>query len=210
MLIGGLSHYAPSLTAFGNMVSSSYLRLVPNQEAPTKVCWSEMNRNALIRVPLAWSKGNNFIQKINPQQSDTRNDIDCKQTVELRSPDGSCNAHLLLAGISLAAEWGIKHEREALDMTKSGHVTSNIHTSPDYNRMPELPTSCVESSEVLLKHRNDFERDGIFPQNVITHFADMLQNENDRNLNKRLMALADEEKIYESRRLMHRNIHMML
>ncbi len=31
-LIGGLCHYADSLTAFGNTTSSAYLRLVPNQE----------------------------------------------------------------------------------------------------------------------------------------------------------------------------------
>ncbi|MCB9087456.1 MAG: hypothetical protein H6628_03995 [Calditrichae bacterium] len=39
------------LTAFGNTTSSAYLRLVPNQEAPTHICWSDLNRSALIRVP---------------------------------------------------------------------------------------------------------------------------------------------------------------
>jgi glutamine synthetase len=65
-LIGGMSHYATSLNAFGNMVSSSYLRLVPHQEAPTKVCWSQSNRSALIRVPLAWTNTNNLAMKLNP------------------------------------------------------------------------------------------------------------------------------------------------
>ena len=37
-LIGGLSRYAPSLSAFGNTVASSILRLVPNHEASTKIC----------------------------------------------------------------------------------------------------------------------------------------------------------------------------
>ena len=62
-LIGGLCKYAPSLTAFGNTVASSYLRLVPHQEAPTLVCWSEMNRSALIRVPLGWSNIENLAGK---------------------------------------------------------------------------------------------------------------------------------------------------
>jgi len=35
-LVGGLCTYADSLLAFGNTVASSYMRLVPHQEAPTK------------------------------------------------------------------------------------------------------------------------------------------------------------------------------
>ena len=55
-LIGGLVDYASTLSAFGNTVASSFLRLVPNQEAPTRICWSHNNRSALIRVPLGWSE----------------------------------------------------------------------------------------------------------------------------------------------------------
>jgi len=35
--IGGLLRYAPSLTAFGNTIAASHLRLVPGQESPTKL-----------------------------------------------------------------------------------------------------------------------------------------------------------------------------
>lgn len=34
-VIGGLCEYADLLTALGNTESAAYLRLVPNQEAPT-------------------------------------------------------------------------------------------------------------------------------------------------------------------------------
>ena len=47
-LIAGLVYYASTLSAFGNTVASSFLRLVPNQEAPTRICWSDNNRSALI------------------------------------------------------------------------------------------------------------------------------------------------------------------
>ncbi|MCE1190436.1 MAG: glutamine synthetase family protein, partial [Ignavibacteria bacterium] len=124
-LIGGLSTFADSLTAFGNTVSSAYLRLVPNQEAPTKICWSDMNRSAMIRVPLAWGDVNNLANKINPQQQNPYTNEGSMQTVELRSPDGSALVHLLLAGITMAAEWGLTHD-ESLQIAEDLYVRGNI------------------------------------------------------------------------------------
>lgn len=206
-LIGGLCHYAPSLTAFGNMVSSSYLRLVPHHEAPTKVCWSESNRSALIRVPLAWTKFNNLAMKVNPQQKEPHKYTESRQTVELRSPDGSANVHLLLAGVTMAAEWGLTNPFDALTLTESSYVSHNIHTNPNLSQLAELATSCVESGEMLLQQRMLFERDGIFPRNVIDYISEFLLKENDLNLNKRLMALPEEEKLVESRRIMHKHLN---
>jgi glutamine synthetase len=206
-LIGGLCHYAPSLTAFGNMVSSSYLRLVPHHEAPTKVCWSESNRSALIRVPLAWTKFNNLAMKVNPQQTEKHHHYGSRQTVELRSPDGSANVHLLLAGVAMATEWGLTNPKDSMILTNNSYVSHNIHTNPNLQELAELATSCVESSELLLQQRMLFERDGIFPRNVIDFVSEFLQRENDLNLNKRLMALPDEEKLVESRRIMHKHLN---
>ena len=104
-LIGGLCRYSNTLTAFGNTVSSSYLRLVPDQEAPTKICWSDSNRSSMIRVPLGWSKIKNLAACVNPGLNSEPLKIESMQTVEIRTPDGSANAHLLLAALTLAAEW---------------------------------------------------------------------------------------------------------
>jgi hypothetical protein len=52
-----------------------------------------------------------------------------------------------------------------------------------------------------------YERDGVFPPEVINFVASSLQNENDRNLNKRLLSMPEDERIKESRRIMHRDIH---
>lgn len=207
MLIGGLCQYASSLTAFGNTVPASYLRLVPGQEAPTKVCWSEMNRSALIRVPLAWTKINNLASRVNPQQQDKLETDESRQTVELRSPDGSANAHLLLSGITMAAEWGLTHEEDALELSKHSHVSVNIHGSSLEQELPNLAQSCVESSEKLLQERPLYERNNIFPSKVIGYVAESLQNENDQYLNSRLMSLDEEERTYQSRRIMHRDLH---
>ncbi len=45
--IAGYLALAPSLTALGNTVPISYLRLVPHQEAPTSICWGDRNRSVL-------------------------------------------------------------------------------------------------------------------------------------------------------------------
>lgn len=205
--IGGLCQYAQSLTAFGNTVSGSYLRLVPNQEAPTKVCWSELNRSALIRVPLGWGNINNLAGKINPQQKNLRTGEIGRQTVELRSPDGSCNTHLLLAGITLANEWGLTHKKESLELAELSYAPLNIHESSSVQELVELATSCAESAENLLRDKQLFERNDTFSSALINHVAYMLDSENDKNLNKRLLALPDDEKLKESRRIMHRDIH---
>lgn len=204
MFIGGLIKHATGLNAFGNMCSASYLRLVPHQEAPTKVCWSESNRSALIRVPLAWTNVNNLASIINPQQQEKLENQESRQTVELRSPDGSANVHLLLSGITMAAEWGLTHKEESLELAKKGYVTGNIHSNPEYDNLPELATSCVDSSKIIIENRELFERDGIFPDKVIDWTAEFLNNENDYQLNKRLMKLPHEEKINESRRILHK------
>ncbi len=206
-LIGGLCRYAPSLTAFGNMVSSSYLRLVPHQEAPTKVCWSEMNRSTLIRVPLGWTNAKNLSNIVNPQQKTKLTDIPVRQTVEIRSPDGSAQTHLLLAGISMAAEWGLRNKKESLEIAKNTYVQENIHNSDKYKDLIELATSCADSADILINNRDLYIREGIFPPLVIEEVKKILQNETDRNLEKRLKALPEEDKIKESRRIMHSKIH---
>ncbi|MBM2816326.1 MAG: L-glutamine synthetase [Ignavibacteria bacterium] len=206
-VIGGLCTYADSLTAFGNTVSGSYLRLVPNQEAPTNVCWSDRNRSTLIRVPLGWGKGNNLAQKINPQQQEPYEIKSSRQTVELRSPDGSANAHLLLAGIALAVDWGVSSP-ESLEIADNHYVTGNVHQDKAIiSKLQSLPTSCSESAKILLMHRKLYERDDIFPHSIISYIANQLQAENDDNLNKRLLDLLFEERLAESRRIMHKDLH---
>ena len=83
---------------------------MPNQEAPTRICWSHNNRSALIRVPLGWSKESHLARVVNPDEPDTYRDERGSQTVEIRSPDGSALFHLLLAGLTTAAEYGLTQD----------------------------------------------------------------------------------------------------
>ncbi len=206
-IIGGLCTYADSLTAFGNTVSSAYLRLVPNQEAPTRVCWSDMNRSAMIRVPLGWSNVENLARRVNPQQTTSLDQSDSRQTVELRSPDGSALVHLLLAGITMAAEWGMAHP-ESATIADRLYVTGNIFQDRQLlARLDSLPTSCVESSRLLQAKRELYERDGIFPPSIIDYMAAMLKKENDENMNRYLVDLPADDRLMETRKIMHKDLH---
>jgi glutamine synthetase len=206
-VIGGLCTYADSLTAFGNTVSAAYLRLVPNQEAPTRICWSDMNRSAMIRVPLGWSQVNNLAGILNPQQHGSLENVEGRQTVELRSPDGSAIVHLLLAGIAMAAEWGLTHA-ESLAMAEKLYVAGNIFRDEKLlNSLAALPKSCVESSRLLLNRRSFYEREGVFPPSVIDYVAKLLQAENDENMNQRLVDLPADDRLHETRKIMHTDLH---
>ncbi len=206
-LVGGLCEYADTLTAFGNTVPSSYLRLVPKQEAPTRIFWSDLNRSALIRVPLAWSDIKDLAKKINPQEMNEINDFRSKQTVELRSPDGSALVHLLLAGIVLAAEWGFRDER-SLELADKLYGEADINKDKKkLSSFPQLPSSCVESSRLLAKKRDLYERNGIFPSSIIDYVIDMLKNEDDANLSTKLERLAGNDFLKEVRKIMHRHLH---
>lgn len=205
--IGGLCNYADSLTAFGNTVSSAYLRLVPNQEAPTKICWSDLNRSAMIRVPLGWANLNNIAQKVNPQQTEGYQPDGSRQTVELRSPDGSALVHLLLAGMTMAAEWGATNET-SLELADKLYVKGNIFKEKALlKRLPSLPQSCVESARFLLEKRGLYERDGIFPVAMIEYVAKMLRAENDEHMNAALHELPADDRLYEIRKIMHKDLH---
>lgn len=206
-IIGGLCAYADSLTAFGNTVSAAYLRLVPNQEAPTRICWSDMNRSAMIRVPLGWGCVSNLAGKVNPQQEILPVEKEPRQTVELRSPDGSALVHLLLAGITLAVEWGLTHE-ESLSLAERFYVSGNAFDDNGRREdLPSLPKSCVESSRILLEKRDLYERMNVFPPGVITYVARLLAAEDDETMNRRLIDLPADDRLHETRRIMHRDIH---
>lgn len=206
-LVGGLSTYADSLTAFGNTVSSAYLRLVPNQEAPTRICWSDRNRSAMIRVPLGWSEASNLASKINPQQTTPLTGGDGRQTVELRSPDGSAITHLLLAGITMAAEWGLSNA-ESLSVAEKFYVSGNIFRNEDLlKRLRSLPTSCVASARILGERRELYEREGIFPPSMIDYVVKLLHEEEDDRMNIRLMDLPADDRLLETRKIMHKDLH---
>jgi glutamine synthetase len=213
-IVGGLCRYAESLTAFGNTVSSSYLRLVPNQEAPTYVCWSDLNRSALIRVPLGWTHERHLSRLVNPQDQAPLQAKNGRQTVELRSPDGSALVHLLLAGLCMSADWAFDDAPEnrksggPLELAERLYVKGNIAHNPELRKhLPALPGSCVASARLLREQRGLYERGGVFPASVIDGVAELLEKENDADLARDLAEMPADERPHAARRAMHKDLH---
>jgi glutamine synthetase len=206
-LIGGLVHYASTLSAFGNTVASAFLRLVPNQEAPTRICWSNSNRSALIRVPLGWAKKADLARVVNPEEKSDFVDERGVQTVEIRSPDGSAMFHLLLAGITTAAQYGLTHEG-MVELAGKTRVQGNIFADKALlDRLEPLPGSCVAASRLLAERRSMYEEDGCFPPRVIDSVIEALARENDEHLNSNLSHMSAEERLTATRDLMHKDIN---
>lgn len=206
-VIGGLCEHADSLTAFGNTVASSYLRLVPDHEAPTRIFWSDLNRTALIRVPLGWSGDTNLAKIVNPQEKQVFKSLESRQTVELRSPDGSALVHLLLAGIVMSADWGFLDNR-SIKLAEHHYADADLSRNREaIKTFPSLPASCVASSRILEKRRDLYQRDGIFPASIIDYIIHLLQTENDDQMAQRLGEMSENERLRELRNTLHKDLH---
>jgi glutamine synthetase len=108
-LAGQLAH-ARALAAVVAPTVNSYKRLVPGYEAPVYVCWAQVNRSALIRIP-RYTPGNEQATRI-----------------ELRFPDPSCNPYLAFASILAAGLDGIEKKLVAPPNVNNVDV---YHFTPD-------------------------------------------------------------------------------
>jgi len=184
--IAGYMLCASSLTAFGNTNPTSYFRLVPHQEAPTSVCWGDRNRSVLVRVPLGWNSDTDMCATANPLEAGAVFTAPDKQTVEMRSGDGSADIYNMLAGLCVAARTGFEMA-DALEIAKSKYVDVNIHDKQNealLNSLEQLPTSCYESALCLDKMRAIYEKDEIFSPALIDGTIAKLKSYNDADIRK--------------------------
>ena len=182
--IAGMMKLAPSITAFGNMNPTSYLRLVPHQEAPTNVCWGDRNRSVLVRVPLGWASKTDLCKQANPNEQKSAYDTHQKQTVEMRSPDASANVYLLMAGLCVACRHGFSL-KDGLAVAEKTYVNVNIHkkeNSKILKKLDTLPDSCAASAECLQKQRKVYEEFGVFSPAMIDGIIAQLKAFNDKTL----------------------------
>lgn len=182
--IAGMMELAPSITAFGNTNPTSYFRLVPHQEAPTNVCWGDRNRSVLVRVPLGWSAKTDMCRLANPLEAESRYDTSVKQTVEMRSPDGSADLYQLLAGLAVACRHGFELAN-ALEIAEKTYVNVNIHHKENEEKLKalaQLPDSCEASADCLEKQRAIFERHNVFSPAMIDGIIRRLRGYKDRTL----------------------------
>ncbi len=90
--LAGQMHHIRAMSAVLNPLVNSYKRLVPGYEASTYICWANVNRSALIRVP-KYTAG---------KEKSTR--------IEIRSPDPSANPYLAFAVLLKGGMDGIKNK----------------------------------------------------------------------------------------------------
>jgi glutamine synthetase len=114
--IGGIIEHAPGFTAVCNPIVNSYKRLVAAWDAPIYTVWSKRSANALVRVPEA----------------------DGPNTIEIRSPDASCNPYLAYAAIVESIADGIRCRRlpgapfvgSTYDLSERFRLEHGIRTLP--------------------------------------------------------------------------------
>ena len=200
-IIAGMMDVAPAITAFGNKNPTSYFRLVPHQEAPTNVCWGDCNRSVLVRVPLGWTSNQDMCHQANPHDVAWHYDTSLKQTVEMRSPDGSADIYQLIAGLCVACRHGFEMEN-AMEIADRTYVNYNIHDVANTERvalLEQLPDSCVASANCLEKYRHVFEEHGVFSPMMIDGiikqlraFADTTLRADTQNDKQKLQDLVNE------------------
>jgi glutamine synthetase len=101
--IAGQMAHARALAAVVAPTVNSYKRLTPGYEAPVYICWAQLNRSSLIRVPAHGM-----------ETSATR--------IELRCPDPSTNPYLAFAAMLAAGLDGIER-----DLTPPEAVNEDVY-----------------------------------------------------------------------------------
>lgn len=194
-MIAGMMALAPSITAFGNTNPTSYFRLVPHQEAPTNICWGDRNRSVLVRVPLGWNMSTDMCSMVNKHGDSGHFDTTQKQTVEIRSADGSADIYQLIAGLAVAARYGFELEN-ALAIADDTYVNVNIHQSENADklkRLSQLPANCGESARCLAGQRGIYEKYDVFSPRMIDGIISKLEAYDDAKLIKE--AINDDRKM---------------
>ena len=192
--IAGMMELAPSITAFGNTNPTSYFRLVPHQEAPTNICWGDRNRSVLVRVPLGWAAKTDMCMTANPLERESHYDTTQKQTVEMRSPDGSADLYQLIAGLAVACRHGFELAN-ALEIAEKTYVNVNIHQKENADKLKDLaqlPDSCEASADCLEKQRAIFEQYHVFSPAMIDGIIKKLRSYGDKTLRSEIDGNQDE------------------
>jgi len=182
--IAGMMDMARSITAFGNTNPTSYFRLVPHQEAPTNICWGDRNRSVLVRVPLGWNTVTDMCAAVNPGSVASSGSADGRQTVEIRSADGSADVYYLMAALAVACRHGWEMECP-LGFAEKTYVDIDIHRPENASKLESLshlPASCVESAAALEEQRKVYEERGVFSPAYIDSVERKLRAYDDADL----------------------------
>ena len=132
--VAGQLEHVKGMAAILAPLVNSYKRLVPGYEAPVYICWAQINRSALIRIPRV-SEGR-------------EKSVRC----ELRCPDPSCNPYLAFAVMLKAGLDGIRRK-----LVAPPPVEENVYDFDDSKlkrlNIDVLPHSLWEAIKEMKKSR---------------------------------------------------------
>ncbi|MUL39018.1 type I glutamate--ammonia ligase [Gloeocapsopsis dulcis] len=145
--IGGILKHAPALLAFTNPSTNSYKRLVPGFEAPVNLAYSQGNRSASVRIPIA----------SNPKA----------KRLEFRCPDATANPYLAFAAMLCAGIDGIKNE---IDPGDPLDVDIYELSPEELAKVPSTPGSLLEALQALEDDHSFLTSTGVFTEDFITNW----------------------------------------
>jgi glutamine synthetase len=129
--IAGQLHHASAMAAVVAPTVNSYKRIVPGYEAPVYVCWAQLNRSAMIRIP-SHTQGR-----------------DASTRAELRFPDPSCNPYLAFAAMLAAGLDGIERELECPAPVNNMNIYEMADAELAAEGIHQLPGSLAEALREL-------------------------------------------------------------
>ena len=138
--VAGQMKHARGMAAIVAPTVNSYKRLVPGYEAPVYVCWGEVNRSALIRIP-RYSNGR-----------------DERTRLELRCPDPSCNPYLAYAAMLRTGLEGIRQK-----LMPPPPVEENVYDFSD-EKLKEMSIASLPGS--LMEALGELERDELLRETL--------------------------------------------
>lgn len=146
--IGGILKHAPALLALTNPSTNSYKRLVPGFEAPVNLAYSQGNRSASVRIPLA-------------------GDSPKAKRLEFRCPDPTANPYLAFAAMLCAGIDGIKNQ---IDPGEPLDVDIYDLSPEELAKIPSTPGSLLEALECLEKDHEFLTVGGVFTEDFLENW----------------------------------------
>ena len=138
------------MIAFTNPTTNSFKRLVPGYEAPVNLVYSQRNRSASCRIPLA-SKS--------PKA----------KRIEFRCPDSSSNPYLAFSAMLMAGLDGIANRIEP-----PAPVDKDLYDLPpeELALVPQVPASLDEALLALEADQDYLKAGGVFTDDLITTWVE--------------------------------------
>jgi len=130
--IAGLLRHGPEIASVTNQWVNSYKRIVPGYEAPVYLCWAQMNRSALIRVPM-YKPG---------KETSTR--------IEYRAPDPACNPYLAFSVMLCAGLDAIEKKYPLVEPAKD-NIFEMTEAERERAKIRSLPEDLLEAIKLTEK-----------------------------------------------------------